>query len=47
MRTVTEERESSLEDSVSGEDTLIRERLNCFQQVLDNSMEMSEGGSEQ
>ena len=47
MRTVTEERESSPEDSVSGEDTLRRERLNYFQHVLENSMETSEGRSEQ
>ena len=49
MRTVTEEREreSSLEDSVSGEDTLRREQSSYFQQVLENSMETSEGRSEQ
>ena len=40
-------RESSLGDSVSGEDTLRRERLIYFQQILENSMETSEGRSEQ
>ena len=32
---------------MSGVDTLKREQLNYFQQVLENSMETSEGRSEQ
>ena len=32
---------------MSGVDTLRREQLNYFQQVLENSMETSEGRSEQ